>query len=754
MPGLMRCFSILSLLAAAWLSACTVGNPGNNGRLEQPGENQPDPSLASLDDLSIEALRARGYSSEIAVETRLAEGSRSFGHALVASYLSDGLRLYTRIDVPAREPPPGGFPVVIFVHGWYGKEQAPSFDFFLSADSSYADYVNRYVEAGFVVLSPGLRGHGTVNGQPADGIGFLEAWDNGSYLAPMFYAVDILNLLEGIGSLESMDVSLAGLDQPLSIDLDRISIAGHSQGGDAVLAALAVSGEGSTVRNRFFSGSIVSGCFGPRLEQAAIYGPMSNTLQAFMAGDGSWTGTAIGRDGSVNPDFVFGYPPDWIATVAPESPEWSWQAETWNVPTVARSLELKFNEMYGAVNEHVKDVSNATFRVFSDDTAGTTVVHDPRIESAMEKIGGFAYERYLTEPLHLHHSDQDYYSIPRWNRDLAQRINGAGGSSANFNYPQNDHGLGVSRFEWFSRGEVIAGFDYMMMRDIALFTSGITAPAELPGTFKASPAGHAMYAAALRNEFQTAFERPPLEGHARRVVSFTSDRLRQYALVVEPAGVRPENGWPVLVMNHGYHPDPPMNGKNEDGVSDRPGDYYRGLPLAYARGGFLVIWPDFRGHNASAGFEYTQTEDPPAWYARDVIAAVRAVESLKEADAANVFLWGHSMGGDVTLQALAALGNEVRAASVWSAWLAGPKGETGRSLSPVAKTISIPLNIQHAEGDPVVPSTGSKVIGQHLESSGLDARLYIYPGDNHLFTDSNLELAIDRDLAHFRQYIR
>jgi dienelactone hydrolase len=112
------------------------------------------------------------------------------------------------------------------------------------------------------------------------------------------------------------------------------------------------------------------------------------------------------------------------------------------------------------------------------------------------------------------------------------------------------------------------------------------------------------------------------------------------------------------------------------------------------------------------------------------------------------------MGGDVTLQALAALGNEVRAASVWSAWLAGPKGETGRSLSPVAKTISIPLNIQHAEDDPVVPSAGSKVIGQHLESSGLDARLYIYPGDNHLFTDSNLELAIDRDLAHFRQYIR
>jgi alpha-beta hydrolase superfamily lysophospholipase len=748
----MRRLLIFSLLTASWLSACTIGKPETNGRLEHPDTAQSSPSLASLNDLSMDALRARGYGSKIVFEKKLAEGSRALGTALLASYLSDGLRVYTRIDIPVREPPPAGFPVVLFVHGWYGKEQAPSFDFFLDADSAYAHYINRYVEAGFVVLSPGLRGHGTVNGQPADGIAFLDAWDNGSYLAPLFYAVDILNLLEGIGSLEFMDRSAAGLSRLLSIDLGRISIAGHSQGGDAVLAALAASGEGSAVRNRFFSGSIISGCFGPRLEQAAIYGPMSNTLQAFMSGDGSWTGTAIGRDGSLNPDFVFGYPPDWIATVDPGSPEWTWQAETWNVPSVARSLELKFDEMYRAVNDHVQNLSNATFRVLPDDRGRTTIIHDPRIEAAMEKIGGFTYERYLTEPLHLHHSDQDYYSIPRWNRDLSKRINSAGGRSADFNYPQNNHGLRASEFEWFSQGEVLAGFDYMMMRDIDLFTSAITAPPELPAAFKASPAGHKMYASALRNEFQTAFERPPLEGHARRVVSFTSDGLRQYALVVEPVGARPENGWPVLVMNHGYHPDPPMNGRDENGVSDRPGDYYRGLPLAYARGGFLVIWPDFRGHNASEGFEYTQTADPPAWYARDVIAAVRAIGSLEEADASKVFMWGHSMGGTVTLQALAALGNEVRAASVWSAWLTDSKKITGRHLSPVPETLPIPLNIQHAEGDPVVPSSGSKWTGQYRESRGLEGRLYIYPGENHLFTERNLERAINRDLAFFEKY--
>ncbi len=355
------------LVASAFcLAACSGGVEDSQKVSGLPYETWADPQLASLEDLSIDSLRARRYSSTIKPEQQLKTPVDYPGSTFLVSYDSDGLRIYARIDIPAVAPPADGFPVLIFVHGWYGREKAPSFDFFQGEDSHYAKLVRSYLERGFVVISPALRGHGTVNGAAAEGLEFLDKWDNASYLGPMFYTIDVLNLLEGVGTLEKTDWRAWGLADSLRLDNSRISITGHSQGGDAVLAALAVSGEGSTIMNPLYAGSIASGCFGPRMEQAEIYGPMANTLEAFMSGDGSWTGTATGRDGSINPDFVFGWPPDWIGTVDPDSPEWTWQAQTWSVPTVAQSLNAKFSEMYGALNKGIDDISHASFLLEKD----------------------------------------------------------------------------------------------------------------------------------------------------------------------------------------------------------------------------------------------------------------------------------------------------------------------------------------------------------------------------------------------------
>ncbi len=94
----------------------------------------------------------------------------------------------------------------------------------------------------------------------------------------------------------------------------------------------------------------------------------------------------------------------------------------------------------------------------------------------MQAIDAYRHEEFLSEPLHLHHSDQDYYSIPRWNADLAARINAAGGHAADYLYPRNTHSLLVSEHHWFSPGEVVAGLPYMIQRDLALF-SGTDPPA-------------------------------------------------------------------------------------------------------------------------------------------------------------------------------------------------------------------------------------------------------------------------------------
>jgi dienelactone hydrolase len=454
-----------------------------------------DTKIDSLADLSIEALRARHFGSVINIETQLgnagddSEYNRFFSmdgsppyNTYIASYHSDGKRIYSRLDVPASPAPRDGYPVMIFVHGWVGLEAAPGFDFGYKAGSLYSRYIDAFVDAGFLVLTPGWRGHGTVNGIPAEGIEFMQAWDNGSYISPIFYAIDVLNLVEGVQTLEGIDWNNLGQEgnAPPRVNRNRIHVSGHSQGGDVALTVLAVSGEGSSLMNEVSSGSMWSGCFGTRFSQAAIYGPMADTLEAFMSGDGTWTGSATGKDGSINPNFVFAWPPDWIGTVDTGSPEWTWQADTWKVESVAESLQLKFSEMYDAINLNVKDVTDAAFDIQILDNGRAEARHDPRVTDAMYKISAYNFESYLTEPLLLHHSDQDYYSIPAWNADLSARINAGGGHSLDFNYPGNTHSLLVSQHEWFSKKGTREGFEKMLSRDLSMLGGNWPQPADEP----------------------------------------------------------------------------------------------------------------------------------------------------------------------------------------------------------------------------------------------------------------------------------
>ncbi|MCH5376015.1 MAG: prolyl oligopeptidase family serine peptidase [Planctomycetes bacterium] len=742
------------LLAAAGFAVLLAACSGTPAR--------PSPNIASLSDLSVESLRTRDYRTRIEPVARLTAsgngGARTIAgprndhegtDRLIVAYDSDGLRVYSRIDVPRAPPTASGYPVLLFVHGWYGREKAPTFDFMTGPDSLYERVIDAYVDAGFVVLSPGLRGHGNVGGIPADGIEFLDAWDNGSYLAPMFYAIDVLNLLAGIPQLEAMDWTSWGIENALRIDLEKISITGHSQGVDAVLTALAVSGEGSKLQPKLAAGSSWSGCFASRFEQLSVYGPMLTTLEAFMAGDGRWNGTAVGADGEVNPNFVFGYPPDWIETVDPDSPDWTWQAETWSTPTVGDAIENKLTDMYRAVNRHVADIDGAAFWRETDATGRPVFHHDARIERGMQRIGAYHADKYLSEPLNLHFSDRDFYSLPRWNQDLAQRISSRAGHAHAFEYPGNTHGLTLSEFDWFSAGEVVAGLEYMIERDLALFSDPSHSGAQAPKEDRTSISALRRYARNLRNAFRHEFDRAPLADLKREVVSFESDGLRQYALIVRPAGAPPARGWPVVVMNHGHHPNPPMSGRRADGHSDRPGDYYRGLPAAYARAGFIVIWPDYRGHNVSQGLEFTRSPDAPAWYTRDVIAAVRAVPSLPDADAENIFLWGHSVGGDVTLRALLALGAGIRAASIWSA--RSNEFITGQTAAELSD--SIPLNIQHAVNDPVYSVTWAESFQDALEHSGKTGQLFLYDSAEHLFDGADRTVAISRDRQQFTTHL-
>src|SRR3989338_3111425 len=67
--------------------------------------------------LSIESLRACRYpGSDIVIEEKLEPGSNYDRY--IASYRSEGLKIYALLTVPIGTNPPAGWPVIIFNHGY------------------------------------------------------------------------------------------------------------------------------------------------------------------------------------------------------------------------------------------------------------------------------------------------------------------------------------------------------------------------------------------------------------------------------------------------------------------------------------------------------------------------------------------------------------------------------------------------------------------------------------------------------------
>lgn len=467
-------------LAAALVAALASGLPGG-GPAVAAIQRGPPPQhgvvLRSLDDLSIRALRARTYRSRLTVEEPLPEacytlgvGGTAPGTAYMASFPSDGLREYARIDVPIAPPPPGGYPVVVFAHGWVGRAGAPGYSFGCAATTGYpvyADLIQAYVEAGFVVVTPGYRGHGTVRRRPADGLAFLTVWDNATYISPQFYAVDILNLLSALKSPGRPDAITA--PRPAPLDLTRVYLKAHSQGGDAALTVSAVAGRGRAADIHLAGVSIWAGTFMDRLVQMRVFAPMQQAPEAWLAGDGTWTGSAVGADGRVNPNFVFGYPAPGTDLKAPSAGGGA---------TVEGVMRKRLAEMYATLNRCVGDQAGAAFRIREEGNGGFEVIHDRRVRAAYARLGGYGALRDISVPVALHFSDHDFSSVPSWNEALCHQMTAAGRRCTAFVYPGNTHELGLSPARWFSPPGSIAGFPIMIRRDLEQFSQ---VPARLEG---------------------------------------------------------------------------------------------------------------------------------------------------------------------------------------------------------------------------------------------------------------------------------
>ncbi len=233
-------------------------------------------------------------------------------------------------------------------------------------------------------------------------------------------------------------------------------------------------------------------------------------------------------------------------------------------------------------------------------------------------------------------------------------------------------------------------------------------------------------------------------GFTAFLVSYMHDDLKLHAMIAVPTSKRPANGFPIVIANHGYVPNPQKYGITADGLDSRPGDYYRAVPSLYASRGFLTVIPDYRGHNSSDGFEFIDPQDDRSadYYAEDVVALMSALDQIEGADTNNVFVWSHSMGGSVSMRAILAT-DSVKAASFWSTMnvddLAERIGELG-----------MPVIVHHAEGDEATPVANSESLAAALTDAGLLASFLRYPESDHFFDEERREYAADMDVALFR----
>jgi uncharacterized protein len=161
----------------------------------------PQPTPFPYQEMTINYLRSRGYKSELGSLEKVAENQSYTSY--LTNFDSDGLKVNGQLTRPKGEVPEGGWPAIVFIHGYIPPRQYQT----LQNYSSYVDFLARN---GFVVFKIDLRGHGQSEGEPG-----------GAYYSSD-YVIDTLNAYSALGNSDF-------------INKEKIGLWGHSMAGNLVL---------------------------------------------------------------------------------------------------------------------------------------------------------------------------------------------------------------------------------------------------------------------------------------------------------------------------------------------------------------------------------------------------------------------------------------------------------------------------------------------------------------------------------------
>lgn len=269
----------------------------------------------------------------------------------------------------------------------------------------------------------------------------------------------------------------------------------------------------------------------------------------------------------------------------------------------------------------------------------------------------------------------------------------------------------------------------------------------------------------------------PGSNYNRYIVSYQSEGNKIYALLTIPQGEKPKTGWPVIIFNHGFIPP----------AQYRTTERYIAYTDGFSRNGYIVFRSDYRGHGSSEGLArggYGSND-----YTIDVLNGMNAVKKHKDADPNRVGMWGHSMGGYITLRSMV-VDKSIKAGVIWGGVVAsypdlmekwrrgssypqptrsaGWRGELtklfgspqtnpvfwkGISANSFLADLGGPIQLHHGTNDESVPVEFSEILKKEMEEAKQEVELYTYEGDDHDIT-SSFGTAMERSIAFFDTHVK